>query len=71
MNKETKKIQDELGFIDEHAKNLLDYFAEIENNRKLTVSEDTVKQQITLVRNMVDNAMIYLDIETNGNPWES
>ena len=71
MNKETKKIQDELGFIDEHAKNLLDYFAEIENNRKLTVSEDTVKQQIILVRNMVDNAMIYLDIKTNGNPWES
>ena len=71
MNKETEKIQDELGFIDEHAKNLLDYFAKIENNRKLTVSKDTVKQQIILVRNIVDNAMIYLDIETNGNPWES
>ena len=71
MDKEIKKIQNELGFIDEHAKNLLDYFAEIENNRKLTVSEDTVKQQIVLVRTMIDNTMVYLDIETNGNPWKS
>lgn len=70
MGQEIQRLQDELGFIEEHAKNLLEYLATKEKNNKLTKAELNIKAKAKDIQNIAADAMVYLDIETNGNPWE-
>ena len=70
MGQEIQRLQDELGFIEEHAKNLLEYLAIKEKNNKLTEAEMNIKAKAKNIQNIAADAMVYLDIETNGNPWE-
>lgn len=70
MGQEIQRLQDELGFIEEHAKSLLENLANKEKNNKLTKAELNIKAKAKDIQNIAADAMVYLDIETNGNPWE-